>query len=310
VFFVFFMSSTSATATEFTGLPLFIDEMVSEHQFNRAKLERLFSHVKRKQSIIDAISRPAKHKPWPEYRAAFVNAQGVNAGLKFWRLNATTLKRAEKQFGVPAEIIVALLGVETRYGYNTGKYRTLDALSTLAFDYPRRAKFFRDELKQYLLLAREKNFNVLKVKSSYAGALGIPQFMPSSYRNYAVDFSGDGKTDLLHDPVDAIGSVANYLKQYGWLRGEPITTRVSPRNADTVVMQEIHSVDEWKTLGVTPKKTFSPSIKARLIDYTFSDGKEYWLGFTNFDVITLYNHSDYYAMSIFQLAQKLRQKRN
>jgi len=302
------MSSTSAT--EFTDLPLFIDEMVSKHQFNREKLVCLFGHVKRKQSIIDAISRPAKHKPWSEYRAAFVNANGVRTGLKFWRLHASELKRAERQFGVPAEIIVALLGVETRYGYNTGKFRTLDALSTLAFDYPRRAKFFRDELEQYLLLAREKKFDELKVKSSYAGALGIPQFMPSSYRKYAVDFSGDGKTDLLHDPADAIGSVANYLKQYGWLRGKPITVRVTPRYANTVVMQENHSMAEWKTLGVTPNETILPSTKARLIDYTLADGKEYWLGFTNFDVITQYNHSDYYAMSIFQLAEQLRQKRN
>jgi len=296
-----------ARAADLPGIPQFIDEMVSKHQFKRDELVQVFERAEHRQSVIDAISRPATLKPWTEYRAAFVNDQRIGGGLQFWQLHADALQRAEKQYGVPQEIIVALIGVETTYGRNAGKYSTLDALTTLAFDYPRRADFFRNELEQYLLLTREQELDLFKVQGSYAGALGIPQFMPSSYRKHAVDFSGDGKIDLLHDPVDAIGSVANYLKQYGWLNGSPVTVRVAFSEDNCPgSLAEAHAVTEWAAAGVNTDREIAADLQGHLIDFTVADGKEYWLAFGNFDVITRYNNSDFYAMSVFQLAEALR----
>ena len=203
------------------GIPEFIDEMVARHQFKRDELESAFDRAQHLPSVVEAISRPATLKPWLEYRAAFVNPERIKFGLKFWQKHRQTLQRAEQEFGVPQDIIVALIGVETVYGQDPGSFRTLDALTTLAFDYPRRADFFRSELENYLLLARDQEFDLLEIRGSYAGALGIPQFMPSSYRNYAVDFNGNHKIDLLREPEDAIGSVANYLKSYGWANSDP-----------------------------------------------------------------------------------------
>ncbi len=309
LFFVllFLFAVPCVRAAELPGIPQFIDEMVSKHQFKRDDLVKVFSHAERRQAVIDAISTPATLKPWPDYRASFINDQRISGGVQFWQLYADALQRAEKQYGVPQEIIVALIGVETSYGRNAGKYSTLDALTTLAFDYPRRADFFRGELEQYLLLAREQGLDLFKVQGSYAGALGIPQFMPSSYRKYAVDFSGNGKIDLLHDPLDAIGSVANYLKQYGWLNGKPVTVRVGVSEDNCVgSLVETHTVAEWAAAGVKTDKEIAADMKARLIDFTVADGKEFWLAFGNFDVITSYNNSDFYAMTVFQLAEALR----
>jgi membrane-bound lytic murein transglycosylase B len=207
------------------GIPEFIDEMVAKHQFKRDELENVFVRAQHHAAVIDAISRPATIKPWPEYRAAFVNRKRVRFGLEFWNKYRQTLRRAERKYGVPQEIIVAVIGVETIYGQNAGNFLVLDALTTLAFDYPRRADFFRGELENYLLLVREQQFDLLSVRGSYAGAMGIPQFMPSSYRNYAVDFNGNRKTDLFREGSDAIGSVANYLQGYGWISGEPVAVR-------------------------------------------------------------------------------------
>jgi len=297
-----------ARAADFPGIPQFIDEMVGKHQFKREVLVQAFQRAQRRQSILDAISAPATLKPWPEYRAAFINSRRINGGLQFWQEYADALQRAEKQYGVPQEIIVALIGVETSYGRNAGKYTTLDALTTLAFEYPRRAVFFRSELEQYLLLAREQNFDLLKVQGSYAGALGIPQFMPSSYRKHAVDFSGDGKIDLLHDPLDAIGSVANYMNKYGWINGEAVTVPASAGVDYYAVKPAVsHRVFEWAMSGVKPEQPTDPDKTARVVDFTVADGKDYWLAFSNFDVITRYNNSDYYAMSVFQLAEALRE---
>lgn len=298
-----------AFAAELPGIPQFIDDMVARHHFKRSELERLFRRAQYKQSIIDAITTPATRKPWPEYRAVFVNDQRVQAGLKFWKHHARTLRRAEKQYGVPQEIIVALLGVETLYGEHTGNFRTIDALTTLAFDYPPRAAFFRDELEQYLLLAREQGFNLLAVQGSYAGALGIPQFMPSSYRKYAVDFDHDGKIDLLHDPIDAIGSVGNYLKQYGWARGQPVALRGKADNLAGAVPAELRTAGAWAASGVVSAQTVADDAQASLLDFSVPDGRELWLAFDNFRVITSYNNSNFYAMSVYQLAEALQRAR-
>ncbi len=219
------LSSTAARAADLPGIPEFINEMVVKHQFKRDELVRVFDEAQHRQDVIDAMNRPSTLKPWVEYRAAFIDQKRIDGGMKFWLKYADTLERAEKLYGVPQEIIIAIIGVETLYGRNAGNYRTLDALTTLTFDYPRRVEFFRSELEHYLLLAREQKFDMLSIRASYAGAMGIPQFMPSSYRKHAVDFNGDGKIDLLNSAEDAIGSVANYLRQYGWKPGELVAMR-------------------------------------------------------------------------------------
>ena len=289
------------------GIPEFIDEMVAKHQFRRDELENVFAHAQHLPAVIEAISRPATIKPWLEYRAAFVNQKRIRLGLEFWNKYRHTLRLAEWKYGVPQEIIIAVIGVETIYGQNAGNFRVLDALTTLAFDYPRRADFFRGELENYLLLAREQQFDLLAIRGSYAGALGIPQFMPDSYRKYAVDFNGNHKINLLREDQDAIGSVANYLQGYGWIRSEPVAVRAQV--SEEICLGEIgtpRSLAEWAAAGVKPGGNFAPDKSARLIDFTVEEGKEFWLAFNNFDVITRYNNSDFYAMSVFQLAEEIK----
>ena len=300
---------SDAGAADLPGIPEFIDEMVAKHQFKRDELVRVFQAAQYRQDVIDAMNTPSTLKPWLEYRAAFINQQRIDGGRKFWLKHAEALDRAEKLYGVPQEIIVAIIGVETLYGQQVGNFRTLDALTTLTFDYPRRVDFFRNELEQYLLLAREQSFDMLNIRASYAGALGIPQFMPSSYRKSAVDFDGDGKIDLMKGSDDAIGSVANYLKQYGWKAGEPVA--VLARAEDETLLKDVgaaRSLAAWAELGVFPIEKTDDGVYAYLIDFTLPGGKEYWFGFNNFAVITTYNNSSYYAMSVYQLAVELRKK--
>lgn len=300
---------TLANSAELPGIPAFIDEMVAKHQFKKEELVRTFKRAEHKPDVIAAISKPATMKPWVEYRATFVNQQRIDGGIKFWNKYEATLKRAEKQFGVPQEYIIAIIGVETLYGKNAGKYRTLDALTTLAFDYPKREEFFRSELENYLLLVREQDFNLLSIQSSYAGALGIPQFMPSNYRKYALDYNGNRKVDILHEPEDAIGSVANYFKHYGWRAGEPVALQAKVADEKSLdVLTEVRPTFAWKVdAGVTPLvATESILPPSWVLDLTFDTGKEYWLAFENFDVIMRYNISSYYAMTVHQLATELK----
>lgn len=298
---------SSVLSAELPGIPEFINEMVAKHQFKRDELVQVFQEAEHRQDVIDAMNTPSTLKPWLEYRAAFINPRRIDGGIKFWMKYAAALERAEKLYGVPQEIIIAVIGVETLYGRHAGNYRTLDALTTLTFDYPRRVEFFRNELEQYLLLAREQSFNMLSIRASYAGALGIPQFMPSSYRKNAVDFNGDGKIDLMTGAEDAIGSVANYLRQYGWKPGEPVAVRAvveDVKRPDDV--GAARSLVAWGELGVTPQEKIGDGVYAYLLDFTIPGGKEYWFGFNNFAVITTYNNSSYYAMSVYQLAVELR----
>ena len=298
----------SATAADLPGIPQFINEMVEKHHFRKEEMVQVFKLAEYRPDVIAAITAPATTKPWLEYRASFLNPLRIDGGVAFWKQYASALKRAEQQFGVPQEIIVAVIGVETLYGRRAGKHRALDALTTLAFDYPRRADFFRNELEEYLLLAREQNFDLLEIKSSYAGALGIPQFMPSNYRKYAVDFNGNGKVDILHEPEDAIGSVANYLKQYGWKTGSPIAQTAMLIDGYSVPeVADPRPLSEWLEVGVEPlSRPLAVTPPAWLIDFTVESGKEYWLTYDNFRVITLYNNSNYYAMAVFQLAEAVR----
>lgn len=293
----------------------FIDEMVIEHGFNKPKLESIFSKTQFQPSIINLISAPSSAIPWSQYRSRFVNSQRIKNGVSFWNQHANILQRANKEYGVPEEIIVAIIGVETAYGASTGKHRVIDALTTLAFDFPRRAEFFRSELVQYLLLAQEQNFDLLSIKGSYAGAIGIPQFMPGSYRRFAVDFDGDGKVDLANSVADAIGSVANYLKQYGWEAGGPIVVQSSVK-ADH--LQEIlqsgiepkHTIKQLQEMSIVPTQSFENERLAALIELKDNENFQYWLGFKNFYVITRYNRSSFYAMSVHQLAEAIRNARS
>jgi membrane-bound lytic murein transglycosylase B len=308
---VFFLSLPAclspAHAVDLPGIPQFIDEMVDKDHYDRKSLALAFRHARLKPGIINAMSAPAAARPWPQYRDAFVTPRRIREGLQFWKLHANALRHAEERYGVPQEIIVALLGVETQYGRNMGKFRVLDALTTLAFDYPRRAPFFRSELEQYFLLAREQRFNLYRMKGSYAGAMGIPQFMPDSYRKYAVDFDHDGKINLLKDPVDAIGSVANYLKEYGWAKDAPVAVRATVGENCLGSLVDPHSIAEWQAAGVEPREKTDPAALVRLKTFTTPDGPEFWIAYNNFDVITRYNNSDYYAMSVFLLAQRLHE---
>jgi membrane-bound lytic murein transglycosylase B len=308
IFVILWFIHCSAQAADMPGIPAFIDEMVTKHQFKREELQLAFSRAEYRTDVIESISKPAILKPWVEYRPNFINPKRIDGGVQYWKKHSAALKRAEQKYGVPQEIILGVIGVETLYGRNAGRYLALDALTTLTFDYPRRADFFREELEHYLLLAREQGFDLLGIQSSYAGALGIPQFMPSSYRRYAVDHNGNGRIDLMSEPEDAIGSVANYLKQYGWQSGEPValqSTVEDERRLGTV--GDVRPYVAWRDAGVTPlKKPDADLPPAWLLDFTVENGKEYWLVFSNFNVIMRYNNSNYYAMSVYQLADAVR----
>ncbi len=291
----------------------FIEEMQERHQFDRKELEALFAQAKKRDDILEAISRPAeKTKPWYEYRNIFLTPKRIDGGVNFWKENQDILDRAEQAYGVDAAIVVAIIGVETRYGANTGSYRVIDALSTLAFEYPPRSKFFRSELEQFLILAREEDVDVRKVKGSYAGAMGYGQFIPSSYRAYAVDFSEDGKRDLWGNLDDAIGSVANYFHRHGWKTGEPVASKVnsSAPAAGFQVSEKIKpgkkTAGDFAKAGVTADPSLPVHQAVALLEFAQPNGPEYWLTTKNFYVITRYNRSPLYAMAVYQLSKAIQ----
>jgi len=289
----------------------FVAEMTRDYGFAGEQLVSLFAEVQRKQAILDAISRPAeKVKPWKDYRPIFITDSRIARGVDFWREHQATLARAEQEYGVPAQVIVAIIGVETFYGGNTGSYRVMDALSTLAFDYPPRAPFFRKELREFLMLAREEQVDPLSLKGSYAGAMGMPQFMPSSFRAYAVDFDGDGHINIWNNPVDAIGSVASYFKRHGWQPGEPVASRASVKGEQAEQglapgLDPASNVGELRALGWSSRDALSDELPVTAFRLEGAEGAEYWLGLPNFFVITRYNRSVMYAMAVNQLAELL-----
>lgn len=291
---------------------ILIDELVAEEGFKKAELDSVFAEARRVQSILDAISRPAeKRLAWHQYRKIFVTPDRAAQGLDYLREHRAALERAERELGVPAEVVVAILGVETRYGRHTGGYRVLDALSTLAFDYPKRAKFFRSELKHFLVLAREQGFEPSTLTGSYAGAMGLGQFMPSSFRAYAIDFDGDDVIDIWNNPVDAIGSIANYFNVHGWREGEPVVTRATVRanyREDRVNgnLKPKHTVADLRAANIYPDVDFPAESKATALRFDGANGEEFWMGLHNFYVITRYNHSPMYAMSVYQLSEEIR----
>ena len=298
----------------------FIEQMASEHGFDRAALRRTFARVQYQREVVAAMERPLRAPPkWYDYARAFMAPERVAAGVAYWNAHAGELARAEDRYGVPPGIVVAILGVETYYGKNTGKYRTFDALATLAFDYPRRAAFFRGELQQFLLLSRELGVSPLAPKGSFAGAMGVPQFMPGSYRSYAVDFDGNGRTDLWDSPADVVGSVANYLARHEWQRGQPVllAAAVADGGRDAVLrridggLSEPRAMAAWAADGVTtigaPEDLAPDPVGVLLLEEKSADGEgaSFWIACHNFYVLTRYNRSRLYAAAVWELARAI-----
>jgi membrane-bound lytic murein transglycosylase B len=289
----------------------FIDSMVSEHAYDRDTLENVLQQATSQETILEAIARPAERtKEWHEYRDIFLTDARVKAGAAFWREHSEALDRISKETGVDVEILVGIIGVETYFGRRTGNYRVLDALVTLAFEYPPRSKFFRNELEQFLLLVREEEMEAIDATGSYAGAMGRPQFMPSSYRAYAVDSSADGKRDIWTNWADVIGSVANYFVRHGWRsnnqvvaqarlshqwRGDPPENTLKPQETVTSLSHQ----------GVLFATDLAGDQQSQLLTLIGDDGEEYWVGFHNFFVITRYNRSVMYALAVHQLGQEI-----
>ncbi|MDJ0708968.1 MAG: lytic murein transglycosylase B [Woeseiaceae bacterium] len=294
----------------------FIDEMVHEHGFDRDVLAATLGKAKIRQSIIRKISTPAEKKlTWGEYRKIFITKERIKAGSTFWLENREMLERIHKETGVSVEMIVGIIGVETYYGRITGRDRVIDALSTLAFDYPPRQKFFRNELVQFLILAREEELDATMPLGSYAGAMGRPQFMPSSFRAYAVDATGDGKRDIWNDWADVAGSVANYFIEHGWRSGEEVTSQATlggnwngeipkPRNT----LKATQTVASLSEQGVVFATEMGDDSTSELLTYEGDNGTEHWVGFHNFFVITKYNRSVMYALAAHQLGQEIARK--
>lgn len=297
----------------------FIREMAQRHGFAESELRQVFGRVTQQPEILHAIRPPLspRVRSWERYRAIFLNERHIAEGLRFLAHNAEALARAERQFGVPQEIIVAIIGIETFYGQNMGKWRVIDALATLAFDYPPRAEFFRGELESYLLFVRESDLDMLGVRGSYAGAIGIPQFMPGSYRRWAVDYDGDGVPRLRSSPTDAIGSVANFLRMHGWVQGAPIAYPVEAGSADTAPLlaaglKPSFSLAQLASAGITlrPEPAVDSGTVAALIELQTPDKpSEFRAGLENFYVITRYNRSSFYASAVFDLSEALRTER-
>ncbi|MDP5054693.1 MAG: lytic murein transglycosylase B [Congregibacter sp.] len=302
---------TQADYSAHPGAQALVDEMVAEHGFSREELQSVFMAAERQQSILDAISRPAeKTKPWHQYRDIFLTERREQEGIAFFAQHREALARAQAETGVPAEVIVAIIGVETYYGRIAGSYDVIDALSTLAFDYPKRSPFFTSELKNFLLLAREQGMDPLTLRGSYAGAMGYGQFMPSSYRAYAVDFDGDAVADIWNNPTDAIGSVANYLAKHGWQAAGPVVSAASasasiPEEAFEGGLKPTRDLRTFMDWGLVPEQQLDPASLATAMRFELADGYEYWLGLQNLYVITRYNHSSMYAMSVYLLSQRI-----
>ncbi len=320
IFLISFPAAYATTFAERTEVKEFISHMVEKHNFNKSELEILFNKYETSEKVIALMNKPFEALSWTTYRKHFLSKSRIQGGIDFLNKHRAILQQAEDKYGVPAEIIVAIIGAETSYGKFTGTYPPIQTLATLAFDYPRRAKFFTQELEHFLLLTREQKLDPTKIKGSYSGALGIAQFMPSSYRNYAIDFSNSGKADLVNDAADAIGSIANYFKKHGWKTNEDIVHKATFSN------NKYHLIDP-ELLKSSPKPTLS--IRA-LVDYHIqpegniknSDDRsfailpldigkgspELWLGEKNFYVITRYNKSTNYAMAIYQLSQEIKKR--
>jgi membrane-bound lytic murein transglycosylase B len=305
-------SAFSLQTSDYKQLDTLFRQVAGETSYTVPQLEELFKDVEIKQNIIEAMERPAESTmTWTRYSKIFLTEKNIKKGVEFWQAHAEILARAEKEFAVAPEIIVATLGVETRYGSNTGNYRVIDALSTLALEYPRRSKYFTAELKNFLLLTDQNKLDPLGVTGSYAGAIGLPQFMPSSYRSYAVDFTNDGSSDLVNSIDDAIGSIASYYSKHGWKPGQPVSwsaTSVSDQASKLVVKKRKtdRSLKELQKAGVVVQEQGFLDARVGLIKLTGDQGPEYRVAFDNFFVITRYNTSKMYATAVQLLGEEIK----
>ena len=288
----------------------FIDYMAQKHGYEKSYLEAVFQRAKYQERVVRIMNRqPEGTMTWERYRGIMVNESRISAGKEFINSYRQDLQRAEKIYGVPAEIIASIIGIETRYGRIKGNIRVIDSLSTLAFDYPRRSKFFKVQLEEFLLLSREENFNLEEIEGSIAGAMGYGQFMPDSYRDYAVDFDNDGVRDILNNPIDAIGSVANFLNKKGkWKPNVPIAMRakaISELKEITSSFKPYMTEIELEEFGLEATEIIPSNLKFVPISLNLEDGYEYWLGFDNYQSISRYNRSKLYVMAVFEFSNSL-----
>jgi membrane-bound lytic murein transglycosylase B len=305
----------SAPATPVQALTVneFIDKMVTVDHFNRYELIRLFENTEYIPEVIDRINKPFEEKPWDFYKNFFITPDRVEGGVQYWHQHANTLAKAAQQYGVSPAVIVAIIGIETKYGQESGKFKELGTLATLSFHYPKRAVFFQSQLENYLIFSREYHLSPADLTGSYAGALGIPQFMPSNYRQYAVSFSGKNSVNLLNNHDDAIDSIANYLQKAGWKPHQPVAVPAQVTGAvkPWLISADAKPVYRLKTLskfGVHPSESFSPARKSALIAMHNTGSQEYWLTFGNFYAIMAYNPRTTYAMAIYQLSLAIQKK--
>jgi membrane-bound lytic murein transglycosylase B len=311
---------STALAGDYGGYPAarrVIDRLVKENGFDRDYLNGVFSRIERQQWILDFMNRPSPPPAkgptgrWTRYRSKFLTPEMIAKGVRFWREHADTLERAQARYGVAPEYVVAIIGIESHFGANVGRTTVINALATLAFDYPRRADYFSDELKEFLVMTQDQGFDPFEPVGSYAGAMGLGQFMPSSFHRFAVDFDGDGRRDLWN-PVDAIGSVANYFKEQGWRSGEPVAVSAQARGSAPRALQADYrtryDLDTLAGNGVTTRHELDGAQEVSLLRLDALGGYEYWLGLHNFYVITRYNHSTYYAMAVYQLARAVHER--
>jgi len=288
-----------------------IADLSRNNGFDTRQLHQVFARVQLRQNVIEAMQRPYEARPWHEYRQLFLTPESIANGAEFLRRYRTDLARAEQQFGVPAPIIVAILGIETRYGSRTGSIPVMDSLTTLVLQYPRRSKYFMGELRHFLLLTRDESLDPLAIKGSYAGAMGIPQFLASSYRHYAIDFDGDGRRDLINQYPDAIGSVANYLKENRWRRGDPVIAAIDPDpgtaldNYVSTKLRTTTTADKLRRAGIDLGKEITDGARIGLLRLEEQNGSIWRVAFENFYVITRYNQSVNYAMAVVELGDAM-----
>ena len=305
-----FISFISHAKVDQKTVDEFIVNTAAKNNLNEQTVRDIIKQAKRQQSIIDAMNRPAeKKKQWHEYRNIFLKQKRIDGGVEFWNTHIATLEQVSKDSGVPIEIIVAIIGVETNYGGNMGSYRVLDALYTLAFDYPKRSPFFTKELEKFLVLTEKENISATETKGSYAGAMGFGQFMPSSYLMYSLDHDKDGSRDLLNNLGDAIASVANYFKAHGWKKDQVVVVQAKTDEGFTKLKKQALkpslSVKQLNDMGYKTSQKLDENAMVSLTQLQQKNNKEYWFGMHNFYVITRYNHSEMYAMAVYQLSQEI-----
>lgn len=304
-------SSVSAIEAD-ADQPQWLEQLSEKFSLSNTELETALEQAEYQQGIIDAMTRPAEAKPWSDYRPIFLTEKRLNQGVEFWQEHEALLEKAQQELQVPPQIITAIIGVETFYGTHMGNHKVLDALYTLGFHYPARGEFFRSEFANYLVLAKEQDWELAEQKGSYAGAMGMGQFIPSSYRHYAVDFDGDGERNLF-DATDAIGSVANYFHEHHWQLDEEVAypaTVTDTEKAQALLSEERQLTHSWAELaaaGIIVEDELAADTPVKLLELAGAKGPEYWVVRHNFYVITRYNHSPLYAMAVYQLSEQLKQ---